>query len=104
MLSAYSMDTSQLPRSIRMALRHINVSARRMVGADEFLASLTDLSADGRSPVVAWLEEAEPSQIAMVVATGQTTFDILHRIAQQTLPPIHPTRVFLDDLLLQRPA
>ena len=95
--------SAELPRPIRMALRHINVSAGRQVGSEEFLASLTDLSADGQSPVVAWLEDAPPMQIAMVVATGQTTFEILHKIAQQTLPPIHPTRVFLHDLL-QRPA
>lgn len=96
--------STELPQPIRMALRHINVSAGQQIGPEDFLASLTDLAADERSPVVAWLAEAEPSQIAMVVATGQTTFEILHRIAQQTLPPIHPTRVFLDDLLLRRPA
>lgn len=95
--------SAELPQPIRMALRHINVSAGRQVCLEEFLISLTDLSADGQSPVVAWLEEATPTQIALMVATGQTTFDILHKIAQQTLPPIHPTRVFLHDLL-QRPA
>lgn len=99
-----SSHSSELAQPIRMALRHINVSAGQQVAAKDFIASLTDLDADGQSPVVAWLEEAEPTQIAMVVATGQTTFDILHKIAQQTSPPIHPTRVFLDDLLLQRPA
>lgn len=98
------MTDPSLSPAIKSALRHINVSAAEQVSAEAFLASLKALDPAPHSPAVAWLEEAEPSQIAMVVATGQTTFEILHRIAQQTLPPFHPTRVFLDDLVLQRPA
>jgi hypothetical protein len=86
-----------LSPAIRSALRHINVSAAEQVSAEAFLAALKSPEAAPHSPAVAWLEEASPSQIAMMVATGVTSFTTLASIARQTLPVIHPTRRFLDE-------
>lgn len=91
------MAAPSLTHAIRSALRHINVSAAEQVTPEAFLAALQNLDADPHSPAVVWLEEASPSQIAMVVATGATTFVTLASIARRTLPVIHPTRKFLDE-------
>ncbi len=86
-----------LSPAIRSALRHINVSAADQVSAEAFLAALETADPAPHSPAVTWLEEASPSEIAMVVATGATSFVTLASIARQALPAIHPTRRFLDE-------
>ncbi len=91
------MQDPSLSSAIRSALRHINVSAAEQVSAEAFLAALRALDPAPHAPAVAWLEEASPSEIAMVVATGATSFRTLAGIARESLPAIHPTRRFLDE-------
>lgn len=91
------MADPSLSPTLRSALRHINVSAAEQVSEEAFLAALRALDSPPHGPALAWLEEASPTEIAMVVATGATSFRTLADIARQSLPAIHPTRRFLDE-------
>ena len=90
-----------VPAAVRLAANHVGVSARRKLSPRAFLAALADQPApdDAAQAVATFLNEADPAEIADLVACGATTFEALAAIARRTLPVAHPNRVHLEHFI-----
>ena len=89
-----------IPRAVRLAARHVAVSSRENVTPAEFMHAIAgdEASDDTQRAVAAFLNEADPAEIADLVACGATSFVRLSGIASRTLPPSHPNRLYLEHL------
>jgi hypothetical protein len=89
---------TRIPIAVRFAANHLGVSARRQITPDEFARALSgeDATAEAQYAVQAFLNEADPAEIADLVTCGVTSFSRLCRIAKQSLSPLHPNRVYLE--------
>ena len=89
---------TEIPLAVRFAANHLGVSARRQTTPDEFVRALSggDASVDAQHAVQTFLNEADPAEIADLVTCGVTSFSRLFQIAKQSLPPLHPNRVYLE--------
>lgn len=90
-----------IPLAVRLAANHVSVSARERVAPADFLRTIAgdDLPmVEARLAVETFLFEADPNEIADLVACGATTFPRLARIASAALPPSHPNRIYLERL------
>jgi hypothetical protein len=87
-----------IPDAVRFAANHVGISARRHIAPSDFLAALDDqqTSPAAINAVATFLNEADPAEIADLVACGATDFGKLATIAQRCLPKSHPTRAYLD--------
>lgn len=93
-------ERDAIPQAVRFAARHVAVSSRQNVAPAEFMRAIAgdEASGDAESAVATFLNEADPAEIADLVACGATSFMRLFRIASRTLPPSHPNRVYLEQL------
>ena len=89
-----------IPPAVRFAARHVAVSSPQNVTPAEFMRAIAgdEASGDAERAVATFLNEADPEEIADLVACGATSFTRLFRIASRTLPPSHPNRVYLEQL------
>ena len=89
---------TKIPIAVRFAANHLGVSARLHITPDEFARAISgnDCSADAKYAVQAFLNEADPAEIAELVTCGVTSFSLLSKIAKRTLSPLHPNRVYLE--------
>jgi selenocysteine lyase/cysteine desulfurase len=93
-------ERDAIPQAVRFAARHLAVSSSRNVAPADFMRAIAgeEASDDARRAVATFLNEADPAEIADLVACGATSFVRLSRIAARTLPPSHPNRVYLEQL------
>lgn len=93
-------ERDAIPQAVRFAARHVAVSSRHNVSLAEFMRAIAggEASDDAERAVATFLNEADPAEIADLVACGATTFLRLSMIASRTLPPSHPNRVYLEEL------
>lgn len=91
-------NRTKIPIAVRFATNHLGVSAKNKVTPEDFIRAVTDAdsSAEAQSAVQAFLNEADPAEIAELVTSGVTTFSRLSRIARRSLSPLHPNRVYLE--------
>ena len=91
-------DRDAIPQAVRFAARHVAVSSRLKVAPAEFMRAIggEEASDDAQHAVATFLNEANPAEIADLVACGATSFVCLSRIASRTLPGSHPNRVYLE--------
>jgi hypothetical protein len=89
-----------IPQAVRFAANHVGVSARNKIAPTDFMCAIADEKAsdDAQRAVAAFLNEADPAEIADLVACGATSFLRLSQIARRTLPPSHPNRAYLEQL------
>ena len=89
-----------VPLAVRLAANHVNVSAPERVAPADFLRAIAgeDAPAVARRAVATFLYEADPGEIADLVACGATTFPRLARIASDVLPSSHANRSYLEEL------
>lgn len=89
-----------IPQAVRFAARHVTVSSRRNVVLAEFIRAIAadEASDEAQRAVATFLNEADPPEIADLVACGATSFVRLAGIASRTLPKSHPNRVYLEQL------
>jgi hypothetical protein len=93
-------ERDAIPQAVRFAARHVTVSSSRNAAAADFMRAIAgdEASDDVLHAVATFLNEADPAEIADLVACGATSFALLSRIAARTLPPSHPNRVYLEQL------
>ena len=98
--SSSRAKTDAIPQAVRFAAHHVGVSARNHIAPTDFMRAIADekSSDDAQRAVATFLNEADPAEIADLVACGATSFLRLSRIARRTLPPSHPNRVYLEQL------
>lgn len=93
-------EREAIPQAVRFAARHLAVSSDRNITPAEFMRAIAgeEASDAAQRAVAAFLNEADPAEIADLVACGATSFVRLSGIASRTLPPSHPNRVYLEQL------
>jgi len=89
-----------IPLAVRFAATHVGLSRPEAVAPAEFLRAIAseDAPLEALEAVATFLDEADPAEIADLVACGATTFGRLSRIASDALPSSHPNRIYLDEL------
>ena len=89
-----------IPQAVRFAANHVGVSARNNIVPTDFMLAIAGEKAsdDAERAVATFLNQADPAEIADLVACGATSFLRLCQIARRTLPPSHPNRAYLEQL------
>jgi hypothetical protein len=88
----------KIPIAVRFAANHLGVSARNTITPDDFIRAVSGATSSNEAQLAAqtFLNEADPAEIADLVACGATTFSKLSQIAKRSLSPLHPNRVYLE--------
>ena len=91
-------QSPSFPDAVVMAVGHVRASSGEDIAPEEFLRALSRGEGPAAGAVDAWLHEADPAELADLVACGATSFEMLARTAARFLPPDHPNRAWLDEL------
>ena len=94
-----STQSRSIPVAVVIAAGHARASSGAAVSPAQFVAALTGGSGQAADAVEAYLNEADPAELADLVACGATSFEALARLAARLLPAVHPNRVWLDELV-----
>lgn len=89
---------ADVPDAVRLAANHVGVSAARRIAPAEFMAVLAGRPStpEALNAVEAFLNEADPDEIADVVGCGAADFKRLSVLAARCLAPSHPNRLYLE--------
>lgn len=98
MRPATSRQSVQPVDAVTLALGHIKASGGTEFVRADFEAALATGHVRGRVrlAVEAHLFEADPAELAALVAAGFTSFVTLGVLAQKILPATHPNRTYLE--------
>ena len=89
-----------VPQAVRFAIQHAGASSGERISPHAFMDALSDRGGgdSAKKVVSAFLDEADPTEFADLVACQVTTFAALATLAKRYLPEFHVNRVLLDEL------